>query len=174
MATPAIVGACLAFAVGIFATVVRLDRDRAFYPTVAIVIASLYSLFAVMGGSTEALVVESTVGVGFIALAVFGFRTSLWVVAAALGLHGVFDLVHGSFILNPGVPRWWPAFCLTYDVAAAGYLAWLIISRRTRAPAEAAPALGVPARPPNNSMQRTALRAAVDAERQPGPLKSDL
>jgi hypothetical protein len=135
LATPAIVGACLAFAVGIFATVVRLDRDRAFYPTVAIVIASLYSLFAVMGGSTRALVIESTAGVGFIALAVFGFRTSLWVVAAALGLHGVFDLVHGSFVFSPGVPRWWPAFCLTYDVAAAGYLAWLIISRRTRAPA---------------------------------------
>jgi hypothetical protein len=52
LATAAIVGACLAFAVGIFATVVRLDRDRAFYPTVAIVIASLYSLFAVIGGST--------------------------------------------------------------------------------------------------------------------------
>jgi len=131
LATPAIVEHVSLSAVGIFATVVRLDRDRAFYPTVAIVIASLYSLFAVMGGSTRALVIESAVGVGFIALAVFGFRTSLWVVAAALGLHGVFDLVHGSFILNPGVPRWWPAFCLTYDVAAAGYLAWLIISRRT-------------------------------------------
>jgi hypothetical protein len=91
LATPAIVGACLAFAVGVLATVVRLDRDRAFYPTVAIVIASLYSLFAVMGGSTRALVIESMVGVGFIALAVFGFRTSLWVVAAALGLHGVAD-----------------------------------------------------------------------------------
>jgi hypothetical protein len=73
------------------------------------------------------------VGVGFIVLAVVGFRKSLWVVAAALALHGVFDSVHGSFIFNPGVPRWWPAFCLTYDVAAAGYLAWLIISRRTRA-----------------------------------------
>jgi hypothetical protein len=111
--------------------VVRLDRDRAFYPTVAIVIASLYSLFAVIGGSTRALVVESTVGAGFIALAVFGFRTSLWMVAAALALHGLFDLVHGSLIANPGVPLWWPAFCLTYDVAAAGYLAWLIVSRRT-------------------------------------------
>ena len=133
MATSAIVGACLAFAVGLFATVVRLDRDRAFYPTVAIVIASLYSLFAVMGGSTRALVVESIVGVGFIALAVLGFRSSLWVVVAALAVHGVFDLVHGTVISNPGVPRWWPAFCLAYDVAAAGYLAWLIMSRRTKA-----------------------------------------
>ena len=133
MATSAVVGACLALAVGVFATVVRLDRDRAFYPTVAIVIASLYSLFAVMGGSTRALVVESIVGVVFIALAVLGFRSSLWVVVAVLGVHGVFDLVHGAVIANPGVPRWWPAFCLAYDVAAAGYLAWLIMSRRTKA-----------------------------------------
>jgi hypothetical protein len=135
LATSAVVGACLAFAVGIFATVVRLDRDRAFYPTIAIVVAALYSLFAVMGGSTRALVIESLIGVGFVALAVLGFRTSLWVVAAALGVHGVFDLVHGAVISNPGVPHWWPAFCLTYDAAAAGYLAWLIISRRTRAAA---------------------------------------
>jgi len=133
LATSAVVGACLALAVGVFATVVRLDRDRAFYPTVAIVIASLYSLFAVMGGSTRALVVESIVGVVFIALAVLGFRSSLWVVVAVLGVHGVFDLVHGTVISNPGVPRWWPAFCLAYDVAAAGYLAWLIMSRRTKA-----------------------------------------
>ena len=105
MATSAVVGACLALAVGVFATVVRLDRDRAFYPTVAIVIASLYSLFAVMGGSTRALVVESIVGVGFIALAVLGFRSSLWVVVAALSVHGVFDLVHGTVISNPGVRR---------------------------------------------------------------------
>jgi hypothetical protein len=130
---PAIVGACLAVAVGIFATLARLDRDRAFYPTVAIVIASLYSLFAAMGGSTRALVVESLVGAGFVALAVLGFRSSLWVVVAALGLHGVFDLVHGAVISNPGVPRWWPPFCLAYDAAAAGYLAWLIMSRRTQA-----------------------------------------
>jgi hypothetical protein len=133
LATPVIVGACLACAVGVFATVVRLDRDRAFYPTVAIVIASLYSLFAVMAGSTRALVFESIVGAGFVALAVLGFRTSLWIVVVALGVHGVFDLVHGAVISNPGVPRWWPAFCLAYDVAAAAYLAWLIVSRRTKA-----------------------------------------
>jgi len=132
LATPAIVGLCLALAVGVFGTLVGLDRDRAFYATVAIVVASLYSLFAVMGGSTGALVVESIVGVGFIALAVVGFRSSPWLVVAALAGHGLFDGVHGSFITNPGVPGWWPAFCLAYDVAAAAYLAWLIVSRRTR------------------------------------------
>jgi hypothetical protein len=32
-------------------------------------------------------------------------------------------------IQNPGVPAWWPGFCLTYDIAAAGYLAWILRSR---------------------------------------------
>ena len=39
-----LVGALLAFAVGLLATVIGLDRDRAFYPTVTIVIASYYAL----------------------------------------------------------------------------------------------------------------------------------
>jgi hypothetical protein len=46
---------------------------------------------------------------------------------------GVFDLVHAAVISNPGVPGWWPAFCLTYDVTAAAYLAWLLTSGRVRA-----------------------------------------
>ena len=128
-----LVGALLAVAVGLFATATRLDRDRAFYPTVTIVIASLYALFAVMGASTNALVLESVVGAVFIAVAVYGFRSSLWVVALALAAHGVFDLVHSRVIANPGVPAWWPAFCSSYDVTAAAYLAWLLRIDRIRA-----------------------------------------
>ncbi len=128
-----LIGALLALAIGIFATVVHLDRDRAFYPTVTIVIALLYALFAVIGGSEEALVIEVLVGLGFIALAVAGFRISLWLVVAALVAHGIFDFVRGDAIVNPGVPIWWPQFCLTYDVVAAAYLAWLIKSGRIRA-----------------------------------------
>jgi hypothetical protein len=51
---------------------------------------------------------------------------------AALAAHSVFDLVHGGIISNPGVPAWWPEFCLTYDLAAAGYMAWLLKSGRIR------------------------------------------
>ena len=36
-------------------------RDRAFYPTVMIVIAAYYVLFAAMSGSVQTLVVESVV-----------------------------------------------------------------------------------------------------------------
>ena len=126
------VGALLAFAVGLLATASGLDRDRAFYPTVTIVIASYYALFAVMGTSTDALVLESVVGAVFLAVAVSGFRSSLWVVVLALAAHAVFDLVHSRVISNPGVPAWWPVFCLTYDVTAAAYLAWLLKIDRIR------------------------------------------
>jgi hypothetical protein len=128
-----LVGAFLALAVGLFATSVGLDRDRAFYPAVTIVIASYYALFAVMGAATHALFLESLVGAAFLAVAVLGFRSSLWVVVAALMAHGILDLVHGRVISNPGVPSWWPQFCLTYDVSAAGYLAWLLKCGRIRA-----------------------------------------
>lgn len=127
---PLLVGLVLALAVGAFGTVVGLDRDRAFYPTVTIVIAFLYALFAVMGASTDALFLESLVGIAFLAAAVAGFKGSLWIVVVALAAHGVFDLVHGAVIHNPGVPAWWPEFCLTYDVTASAYLAWLLKSGR--------------------------------------------
>lgn len=121
-----LIGAVLALSVGLSATFVGLDRDRAFYPTVMMVIASYYALFAVIGGSDYALMVESIVIAVFLGASVAGFRSSLWLVVAALAAHGLFDFFHGQLIANPGVPAWWPLFCLSYDVVAAAYLAWLL------------------------------------------------
>jgi len=109
---------------------------KSFYPVVTIVIASYYVLFAVMGASTDVLVVEALVCVVFLAVAVTGFRGSLWVVVVALAAHGIFDLTHAAIVSNPGVPSWWPEFCLAYDVTAAAYLAWLLKSGRIHARVE--------------------------------------
>jgi hypothetical protein len=128
-----LIGVLLALIAGLMGTGVGLDRDRAFYPTITIVIGALYALFAVIGGSMQALVVESLVGLAFIAAAIWGFKSSLWLVVAALAGHGILDFFHPHAIPNPGVPDWWPAFCGTYDVTAAAYLAWLI--HRGRVPA---------------------------------------
>jgi hypothetical protein len=129
------VGIVLALVVSCFARVVGLDRDRAFYPTVAIVIALLYVLFAALGGSSHTLVVDSIVMGGFVLVAVLGFRLNLWLVVVCLAGHGVLDVFHGLVVASPGVPEWWPAFCLSYDVGAAGFLAWLLL----RSKLEAAP-----------------------------------
>ena len=53
-----LIGVILTLAVAAFALVVGFDRERAFYPTVLIVIASYYALFAVMGASTRTLIIE--------------------------------------------------------------------------------------------------------------------
>jgi hypothetical protein len=121
-----LIGAGLALTISVFATVAGFDRDRAFYPTVLIVVASYYGLFAVMGGSNRALAIESGVMVVFLLVSILGFKRNLWIIAGALFAHGVFDIFHGHLIANPGVPAWWPMFCLTYDVTAGAYLAWLL------------------------------------------------
>ena len=130
-----LIGVVLALLIGLGATRIGLDRDRAFYPSVMAVIASYYALFAVMGGSSQALTFEVIAIVAFLGASIAGFKRSLWLVVAALAAHGVFDLVHGQFIENPGVPPWWPHFCLAFDVVAAAYLAWLLSRSKLHAAA---------------------------------------
>jgi hypothetical protein len=126
MFLPFTIGIVASAGVAVFARVVGFDRDRAFYPTVMIVIALYYVLFAVMTGSIQTIFLESLVMALFAAAAVVGFRSNPWIVAAALAAHGVLDAFHGSVIDNSGVPVWWPAWCLAYDVGAAAGLAWLL------------------------------------------------
>ena len=128
-----VVGLVLALLVGGMTTLVGLHRDRALYPVVMIVIALYYVLFAVMGGSTQVLVIEAAIAAVFVGFAVAGFKSTLWLVAVALAAHGIFDFVHAHLYVNPGVPAWWPSFCIAYDVMAAGFLAWLLVSERVSA-----------------------------------------
>ena len=122
------IGSLLSVVVTVFARLVGLDRDRAFYPTVLIVVASYYVLFAVMGGTNHTLIIELSVMTAFLIFAVAGFKRNLWMVAAALVGHGVFDFFfHRGIVANAGMPEWWPSFCGAYDVGAGGCLAWLLM-----------------------------------------------
>jgi hypothetical protein len=121
---PYVVGIVLSLSVALFARRVGFDRDRAFYPTVLIVIASYYVLFAAMSDSVHTVLLESMVMACFSIAAVVGFKSSAWIVVGGLACHGVFDGLHGNLLENSGVPVWWPAFCLAYDLGAAGGLAW--------------------------------------------------
>jgi hypothetical protein len=93
-----LIGVILTLAVVAFAAVIGFDRERAFYPTVLIVIASYYGLLAAMGASTRTLIIESIVAGVFVLFAVLGFKGNYWLVIAALIGHGVFDFVHHFFI----------------------------------------------------------------------------
>ena len=120
---PYLWGVLLAFAVAALAVVTRLDRGEAFFPTVLIVIASYYGLFAVMGGPEFALGAELGAFALLTLVAILGFKSTPWLIVAALVGHGMFDMAHHHLIANPGVPSWWPAFCFAFDWTFAAYLA---------------------------------------------------
>jgi hypothetical protein len=125
-----LIGMLLSLAVVALAATMRMDRDRAFYPTVLIVVASYYVLFAAMGGSGRIIVLEIVVASGFLLFAIVGYKISLWLVAIGLVGHGVFDIFHHLVIENPGMPHWWPGFCMACDVVLGGFLMVLLWRRR--------------------------------------------
>ena len=127
------IGSILALAVGVLALVVGFYRDRAFYATVLMVIASYYILFAAMGASGRIIAAEITVASAFSLLAIVGFKRNLWLVAAATAGHGLFDFVHAWLIDNPGVPPWWPGFCLSFDIAFGAFIAYTLAKRSLKA-----------------------------------------
>jgi hypothetical protein len=124
-----LIGIGLGALVCVYAMAVGLDRDRAFYPTVLAVVGTYYILFAVMGASAPVLTIESLVACGFFAVAAVGFKKNLWIVAAGLAGHGVFDFARHLFIQNPGVPVWWPGFCGSIDVFFGAFLTVLLVRR---------------------------------------------
>ena len=123
------IGIFLALGVGISTTWIGMDKDRALYPAIMIVIAAYYVLFACIESSQQTLLVEIGIAVVFQAVAVYAFKSNLWFAVLALAAHGVWDIFHGHFIDNPGMPNWWPGFCSAYDIVAAMYLSGLLCWR---------------------------------------------
>lgn len=127
-----VIGLLVSLAVVGLGASVGLNRERGFYPIVLMVTASYYVLFAAMGASSRTLIIEILVACGFLLVAQLGFRKSLWFVVAGLVGHGVFDVVHHVFIQNPGMPVWWPGFCLAFDALLGVILAVGLVRRRER------------------------------------------
>jgi len=126
---PLLIGIGVAIAVVIFGRVSGFDRDRAFYATVLIVVASYYLLFAAMGGTVDDLLLELIPFALFAAVAIIGFRTNMWILAMGLAAHGIFDFSRNAVLAGSGIPPWWPAFCAGFDIAAGAALAGLMLAR---------------------------------------------
>ena len=126
---PVVVGVLLAVAVAALAKFTSFDKDRSFYSTVLIIIASYYVLFAVIGGSSHALTWELVIAVAFSTVAILGALFLPMLVGTGIIAHGLFDLVHDNIIQNAGVPSWWPTFCGSIDVLLG---LWVVIFARVR------------------------------------------
>ena len=128
---PFLVGFALAASVAGFAALAGFDRDRSFFPTLLIVSASYYLLFAAIGGDGAVLIREALGLLLFVIAAIAASKLSRWIVVIGLCGHAAFDMVHGAIAANPGTPIWWPAFCLSFDLALAA-----CVSLRLRTPIE--------------------------------------
>ena len=123
------VGIALALFVSGAAAWLGMDRDRVFYPTILIIIASYYVLFAVIDGGNKVLLSELAIAAVFTGVAVIGFKRNLWLVVGALAGHGVLDIYHHDLVHNTGVPQGWPGFCLAFDVTAAVVVGCILVLR---------------------------------------------
>jgi len=129
-----IVGFGLAIVFCAAAAALGMDRERVFYPAVAMAVTSYYLAFTVADGRSEVWLSELAIAAVFIAAAVLGFKRSPWIALVALGGHGVMDAFHHLLVHNEGVPAAWPGFCGTFDVTAAVFAARLMRVRASRAP----------------------------------------
>lgn len=129
-ALPFALGMLLAACVAGLGNWTRFDRDRGFFPTLLIVIATYYLLFAVMAEAGAHIILpELLICLAFVGLAIFGGLCKPPLVAAGLLLHGVLDLVHPTLIGNPGVPDWWPGLCAGFDFLLGAWVFRLVATR---------------------------------------------
>jgi hypothetical protein len=125
---PVVIGLLLAVGIAALARFTRFDEDRSFYSTILVIIASYYVLFAVLGGSRQALGWELVIAVVFSTVAIIGALVLPALVGIGIIAHGLFDLVHDVLITNSGVPTWWPSFCGSVDVLLG---LWVLLSTRS-------------------------------------------
>lgn len=106
--------------------------ERWLYALGLLTLPALYASFALAAAEPAVGVKEMAYGAPFIivglALAFLSVRRSAQVVGAFWILHGLYDLAHDQFIVNAGVPHWYPVFCFSVDVVVGAYVLWL--SRR--------------------------------------------
>ena len=118
-------------AVGVLTIVIArsIRGERWVYSWGLLVLPGLYALFALRAGEPAVSLRELAWGIPYIVtglvVAFVGVRGSAVVVGVFWLLHGVYDLVHGRLVVNPGVPGWYPIWCCLVDVVIGAYLLWL-------------------------------------------------
>ncbi|MHC1766455.1 MAG: hypothetical protein AB9869_19495 [Verrucomicrobiia bacterium] len=126
----ALIGVAVGVLTIVFARIIH--GQRWLYSLGLLTLPSLYAFFALKAGEQAVGVKEMIYGIPFVVagliFALVNACQSAVLVGAFWILHGLYDLTHDRFILNPGVPGWYPVFCFSVDAVIGAYLLWL--SRR--------------------------------------------
>ena len=96
------------------------------YSVVLIILPVIYMVFGIFSGETGVIIKELLYGLPFIFVGalclLFGFKLSAYLLAAFWLLHGLYDVYHDVFLINSGVPFWYPVFCAAVDLVIGAYL----------------------------------------------------
>lgn len=99
-----------------------------------VVLPLVYMLFALMVGDGHALVLEFAYGLPFFIFGIVcfirGFKGSGLLVISLWVLHAAYDVYHHMLVANAGVPFWYPALCLGFDMMMVIYLIRLVSRQR--------------------------------------------
>lgn len=118
-----VVGAAMPCAV---ATSLPDARALDFWAVLLAVAGTIYIGAALADGRRRALLVETGVGVGFIAMALAGLWTSAWFLVVGWGSHAAWDLVHHGDRNRrwsaPIAAGFYPPACLSFDLVVAGVI----------------------------------------------------
>lgn len=100
-----------------------------YFTAVLIALPLAYGGFALYAGQVDTAAKELVIGVPYllvgIGLLLKQMRYSAILVGAMWLSHGVFDYIHDYFVINPGVPGWYPALCAGFDLVVGAYVLWL-------------------------------------------------
>ena len=105
-----------------------IPEPLAFHSVALGVIGAIYVGFALVDGRIPIMILEITVGTGFVVLGLLGLWMAPAFIAAGLFLHGVWDLAHRPRGIPTKLPGWYPPFCAAYDFVFAGV--FLLLARQ--------------------------------------------
>ena len=100
----------------------------AFHSVALAVIGAIYVGFAFSDGRISLVLLELSVGTGFVVLALLGLWWAPLCLAIGLILHGFWDLAHRPGGIATKLPVWYPPFCAAYDFVFAGV--FLVLARQ--------------------------------------------
>ena len=100
----------------------------AFHSVALAIIGAIYLGFALSDGRLSIMILELSVGTGFVVLALLGLWLAPMFLAIGLALHGFWDLAHPPRGVTTKLPAWYPPFCAAYDFVFAGV--FLLLARQ--------------------------------------------
>ena len=116
----AIIGAFLAFMATKSTLSAGVLDSFTFHPLILVVMAVVYIVFSLIDGRRNIILLEVSIAVVFLVIALIG----LWVLPLAVGvgliMHGLWDIVHHPKAVTTKVPGWYPPLCAVYDFLLAG------------------------------------------------------